>query len=304
MGPSSVFRGLWVALVTPFHQGALDEAALRRLVRHVLAGGAQGLVPVGSTGEAATMSERERLRVLEIALEESGGRVPVMPGAGTNCTETTVALVRAARQAGASAALVVTPYYNKPTPEGQIAHFEAVARVGLPILMYNIPGRTGVNMTVETMLALGRLPEICGVKESSGTVDMVSDLVAGAAQRGLDFVVMSGDDPLALPSMAVGATGLISVVGNVAPKETGEILTHFQAGRTAEAARAHARLLPLIRALFLETNPAPTKALLAQLGMMDNELRLPLVPVRPATAEKLRHTWEQLGLAAPAGAGA
>jgi 4-hydroxy-tetrahydrodipicolinate synthase len=226
-----------------------------------------------------------------------------MPGTGTNCTETTVALTRAARQAGAQAALVVTPYYNKPTPEGQVAHFEAAARVGLPILMYNIPGRTGVNMTVETMLTLGRLPEICGVKESSGSLDTVSELVAGAAARGLDFAVMSGDDPLALPSVAVGATGLISVVGNVVPRETREILVHHAAGRPAEAARAHARILPLIRALFLETNPAPAKALLAQLGMMHNELRLPLVPVRPATEAKLRETWQKLGLPAPAAAG-
>jgi 4-hydroxy-tetrahydrodipicolinate synthase len=300
MSASSMFKGMWVALVTPFQAGALDEPALRRVTRHVLAGGADGLVPVGSTGEAATMNDRERLRVLEVVLEEAAGRVPVMPGTGTNCTETTVALTRAAKSAGAQAALVVTPYYNKPTPEGQIAHFEAAAKVGLPILMYNIPGRTGVNMTVETMLTLGRLPEICGVKESSGSLDTVSELVAGAAARRLDFVVMSGDDPLALPSMAVGATGLISVVGNVAPRETWEILTHFSAGRNAEAARAHARILPLIRALFLETNPAPAKALLADLGMMHNELRLPLVPVRPATAAKVRETWHQLGLTAPA----
>jgi 4-hydroxy-tetrahydrodipicolinate synthase len=294
---------MWVALVTPFRGGAVDESALRRLVRHVLAGGADGLVPAGSTGEAATMGAAERLRVLEVVLEEAGGRVPVMPGTGTNCTETTVALTREARQAGAQAALVVTPYYNKPTPEGQIAHFEAAARVGLPILMYNIPGRTGVNMTVETMLTLGRLPEICGVKESSGSVEPVSELVAGAAERGLDFAVMSGDDPLALPSLAVGATGLISVVGNVAPRETREILSHFAAGRSAEAARAHARILPLIRALFLETNPAPAKALLAHLGMLHNELRLPLVPVRPATEARLREVWQKLGLASPEGAG-
>ncbi|HVP37935.1 MAG TPA: 4-hydroxy-tetrahydrodipicolinate synthase [Candidatus Saccharimonadales bacterium] len=304
MSKGEMFRGLWVALVTPFRGGAVDEAALRGLVRHVLRGGVQGLVPVGSTGEAATQSEAERMRVLEIVLEEAAGKVPVMPGTGTNCTETSVALTRAAQRAGAQAALVVTPYYNKPTPEGQIAHFEAVARVGLPILMYNIPGRTGVNMTVETMLHLGRLPEIAGVKESSGSLDTVSELVGGAAERGLEFAVMSGDDSLALPSLAVGATGLISVVANAAPRETREILAHFQAGRTAEAARAHARLLPLIKALFAETNPAPVKALLARLGMMQNELRLPLVPVRPATEKRLQEVWERLGLAAPAAAGA
>jgi 4-hydroxy-tetrahydrodipicolinate synthase len=303
MSAVSMFKGMWVALVTPFKGGAIDEPALRALTRHLLAGGADGLVPVGSTGEASTMNEAERTRVLEIVLEEAGGKVPVMPGTGTNCTETTVALTRAARAAGAQAALVVTPYYNKPTPEGQIAHFEAVARVGLPILMYNIPGRTGVNMTVETMLALGRLPEICGVKESSGSLDPVSELVAGAASRGLDFVVMSGDDPLALPSVSVGATGVISVVGNVVPRETREILTHFAAGRNPQAARAHARILPLIRALFLETNPAPCKALLSHLGMMTPEVRLPLVPVRPATATRLVEVWNQLGLTAPAAAG-
>ncbi|MBI5836616.1 MAG: 4-hydroxy-tetrahydrodipicolinate synthase [Candidatus Eisenbacteria bacterium] len=303
MATSDIFKGLWVALVTPFRGGAVDEKALRALARRLIEGSVDGLVPVGSTGEAATMDDAERLRVIEIVLEEAGGKVPVMPGTGTNCTATTVALTRAARQAGAQAALVVTPYYNKPTPEGQLAHFEAAAKVGLPIIMYNIPGRTGVNMTVETMLTLARLPEIAGVKESSGSLDTVSELVAGAAERGLDFVVMSGDDSLALPSMAVGATGLVSVVGNVVPRETRAMIAAFQQGRAPEAARLHAKLLPLIKVLFAETNPAPCKALLSMLGMMQNELRLPLVPVRAATATKLRETWERLGFAAPAAAG-
>ena len=301
MAGKSMFSGVWVALVTPFRGGAVDEPALRALVRHVLAGGVNGLVPLGTTGEAATLSAAEKQRVLEVVLEEARGAVPVMPGTGSNNTETTIAQTRAARAAGAQAALVVTPYYNKPTPEGQVAHYEAVVRAnpGFPVLIYNIPGRTGVNMTVDTLLHLGRLPEIGGVKEASGSLDHASELVAGAAERSMDFAVLSGDDTLTLPMMAVGGRGVVSVVGNIVPRETSAMVAQFAQGRTTDAARMHARLLPLVKALFAETNPSPAKELLSVLGMCQNQVRLPLVPVREATAKRLREVWERLGLEAP-----
>lgn len=297
----SMFRGLWVALVTPFRGGAVDEPALRALTRHVLGGGADGLVPLGTTGESATQDEKERARVLEIVLEEAAGKAPVMPGTGSNSTDVTIRQTLAARKAGAQAALVVTPYYNKPTPEGQVAHYEAVAKAaGFPIMIYNIPGRTGVNMSVETLLHLARLPEIQAVKEASGSLDQSSELVAGAAERGLEFAVMSGDDTLTLPILSVGGTGVVSVVGNIVPRETREMIALFQSGKVGEAARQHARLFPLIKALFLETNPSPTKYLLNHLGVCLPEVRLPLLPVKPGTARCLEEAWRAAGLAAPA----
>jgi 4-hydroxy-tetrahydrodipicolinate synthase len=292
-----MFKGLWVALVTPFRGGKLDEQALRALTQHVLAGGVNGLVPLGTTGEAATQDDAEKARVLEIVLEEAAGKVPVMPGTGSNCTATTVRQTVAARKAGAQAALVVTPYYNKPTPEGQIAHFEAVAAAAqLPIMIYNIPGRTAVNMTVETLLHLARLPEIQAVKEASGSLDQASELVAGAAERGLDFAVMSGDDSLTLPLMSVGGTGVVSVIGNLVPRFCRDMLDASEAGRRAEAVRMHGRMLPLIKALFSETNPGPAKHLLHKMGLCENELRLPMIPVRPATAARLDEVWRTTGL--------
>ncbi|HET7226988.1 MAG TPA: 4-hydroxy-tetrahydrodipicolinate synthase [Candidatus Eisenbacteria bacterium] len=274
-----MFDGLTVAMVTPFRNGALDLDATDRLVEFMLEGGVEGLVVSGSTGEAATTSTDERRRLWSFVRERVKGRAPVIAGTGTNNTADSIALTQMAEEIGCDGALVVTPYYNKPTPRGQIAHFTAVARsTRLPLMLYNVPGRTATNTMPETFEKLQEVQNIVAIKEASGSVDQSSTLAARTR-----FTVLSGDDSLTLPIIAVGGTGIVSVAGQVAPRAMRTLTDHARAGRMADAAEVHRRLLPLFKALFVESNPGPVKFLLSAMGLIENELRLPLVPVEPAT---------------------
>ena len=280
------FSGLAVALATPFTAaGGVDLPAFRALVRHVVAGGVDTLVPLGSTGEAATILDAERDAIISACLEEAGGR-PVVVGTGHNATVQAAALTKRAQALGAQGALVVTPYYNKPTPAGLVAHFAAVAEAapGLPIIAYNVPGRTGLNLTPTVLARLWENPQVVAVKESSGNLAQIAEI---ARQLPEGKLLLSGDDNLALASLAVGASGLVSVLGNALPRETAALVAAAREGRTAEALGLHQRLLPLMDALFLESNPIPLKAALKLLGLCGDGLRLPLVPAEPATRTRL-----------------
>jgi len=278
--------GLAVALATPFTaSGEVDLPAFRKLVRHVVAGGVKTLVPLGSTGEAATILDAERDAVIAACLEESGGR-PVVVGTGHNATRQAAAMTKRAQALGAHGALVVTPYYNKPTPDGLVAHFAAVAEAapGFPLIAYNVPGRTGLNVVPATLARLWENPQVVAVKESSGNLAQIAEI---ARQLPKGKTLLSGDDNLALAALAVGASGLVSVLGNVLPRETSALVEAARAGRPAEALRLHQQLLPLMDALFLESNPIPLKAALAMLGLCGDALRLPLVPASAATRTRL-----------------
>ncbi len=291
-----MFDGLIVAMVTPFRDGALDLEATARLVDFMLDGGVEGLVVSGSTGEAATCTVEERLQLWRAVREQVRGRVPVIAGTGTNNTAESIALTRRAEELGLDGAMIVTPYYNKPTPRGQIAHFTAVAQsTRLPLVLYNVPGRTATNTMPDTFAKLDSVPNVVAVKEASGSLDQASALRARSR-----LTLLSGDDSLTVPMIAVGATGVISVAGNVAPREMRLLCDHARAGRTGEAEAMHRRLGPLFKGLFLESNPGPVKYLLSHLGLIRNELRLPLVPVEPATEEAIRAAAKASGIAAPA----
>lgn len=278
--------GLAVALATPFTpSGELDLPAFRKLVRHVVAGGVDTLVPLGSTGEAVTILDAERDAIITACLEESSGR-PVVVGTGHNATRQAAAMTKRAQALGAAGALVVTPYYNKPTPDGLVAHYAAVAEAapGLPLIAYNVPGRTGLNVTPETLVRLWENPQVVAVKESSGNLAQIAEM-ARTLPRGK--ALLSGDDNLALAAMAVGAVGLISVLGNVMPRETAAMIASARQGNAAEALRLHQQLLPLMDALFLESNPIPLKAALKLLGLGEDTVRLPLVPATAATRTRV-----------------
>lgn len=274
-----MFEGLTVALVTPFREGDLDLDGMARLVEHCIEGGVQSLVVSGSTGEAATCSVEERRQLWAFVRDRANKRVPVVAGTGTNSTSDSIELTRMAEELGLDGAMVVTPFYNKPTPRGQIAHFTAVARATkLPLILYNVPGRTATNTQPETFAAVQGESNIVAVKEASGNLDQASALVSGTR-----FTVLSGDDSLTLPMASIGARGVISVAGNAAPAAMRQLCDHALAGRTSEAGAAHLALMPLFKGLFAESNPGPVKYLLSQMGIMENELRLPLVPIEPAT---------------------
>ncbi|MBD3368492.1 MAG: 4-hydroxy-tetrahydrodipicolinate synthase [Candidatus Eisenbacteria bacterium] len=274
-----MFEGSIVAIVTPMKDGEIDEGSLRRLLKLHREAGTDGIVPAGCTGEAATLTFDERMRVLEICLEEMGDDIPVIPGTGSNSTRETVRLTAAARRAGAQGVLIITPYYNKPTPEGQYRHYRAVAEeVDVPIVLYNVPGRTGTNMPPETVARLAELPNIVAIKEAAGSVDRVSAILELA-----DITVLSGDDPLTLPMMAVGASGVVSVVANVLPSLVSEMVAAYPSN-PFRALELHRVLRPISNALFLESNPGPVKYTLAELGMIDSaEPRPPLAEVTDRT---------------------
>lgn len=285
-----MFEGVSVALVTPFRDGALDEDALRRLIRHVLAQGVDGLVPTGSTGEAPVLDAAERERVWAVTVEEARGRAFVVAGTGTNDTRTSVELSRRAAGAGVDGVMLSGPYYNKPGQKGLEAHFLTVAdAVPLPMLVYNIPGRTAVNILPETLARLARHERIVAVKEASGSLEQATQILAET-----DLTLLAGDDLLALPLASIGARGVVSVAGHLVGDRMRAMLTAAREGRPEEAARIHRALFPLIRALFLESNPAPVKAALARLGLIQNELRLPLVPVGGETERSLARAWAAL----------
>ncbi len=278
--------GLGVALATPFTpSGEVDLAAFRKLVRHVVAGGVNFLVPLGTTGEASTLLDAERDAVITACLEESG-HCPVVVGTGHNATRQAAALTKRAQALGAAGALVVTPYYNKPTPDGLVAHYAAVAEAapGLPLIAYNVPGRTGLNVTPAVLARLWQNPQVVAVKESSGSLAQIAEI---ARTLPLGKTLLSGDDNLALAAIAVGAPGLRSVLGNALPRETAAMIAAALQGNGTEALRLHQQLLPLMDALFLESNPIPLKAVLKMLGFGEDALRLPLVPATAATRTRL-----------------
>jgi 4-hydroxy-tetrahydrodipicolinate synthase len=280
------FTGCGTALVTPFSRdGALDEAAVRRLARRQIDGGIHFLVPVGTTGESPTLSEDERVRVVELVVEEAAGRVPVLAGAGGYDTREVVHVGRRMKRAGAAGLLSVTPYYNKPTPEGLFQHYSAIAgEVGLPVIVYNVPGRTGVNVDVATLARLAGIPNVIGVKEASGNVSQMCEICRALPDS---FIVLSGDDALTLPLMAIGGHGIISVGSNEAPAAMSRMVELAQAGDFARAREIHARLMPLFSANFVEANPIPVKAAMAQMGLLEEVYRLPMVPPRPESRKRI-----------------
>ena len=278
-----MFTGLTVAMVTPFRQGKVDWEAVDRLVDHLLAGGVDGIVPSGSTGESPTLSTDERRELFRRVRTRVGRRAFILAGTGTNSTEGTLAQTRLAREERADGALVVTPYYNKPTQAGLYAHFRRVAEEGgLPVCLYNVPGRTGVSLQPETVRRLAAVPGIVAIKEASGSLDQVSEIC-----RDAPLTVLCGDVSLTVPMLAVGARGVISVVGNLVPRPLQEMLTAFAAGNQARALELHRALFDLGRILFIESNPGPIKYALARAGLIDGEPRLPLVGVSDESARKI-----------------
>lgn len=270
-------HGCLTALITPFRDGQIDEPALRALVDRQIAGDVDGLVPCGTTGEAPALSAREWEQVVAVAVETAAGRVPILAGTGSNSTAASIERTRRARELGADGALVVTPYYNRPTQEGLYRHFAAIAEaVDLPLVLYNVPGRTGVNLLPETVVRLADIPAIVGVKEASGSLDQASQIVNDAPAG---FVVLSGDDSLTLPIASVGGRGIISVVSNIAPEAVSALTATCLAGDFAAARAMHLALFDLCRAMFVETNPVPVKAAAAMLGFCTPEVRLPLAPL-------------------------
>lgn len=281
--------GLAVALATPFDQSdKVHLAAFRRLVQHV-ATAADMLVPLGTTGEAATLSDDERDALVIACVEEAAGK-PVVVGTGSNCTRQAAEWTQRAQQLGATAALVVTPYYNKPTEQGLVAHYLSIAAAaaGLPIIVYNVPGRTGQNVSPSLLRQLWEIPQVVAIKESSGDLTQIGEM---ARELPPQKTLLSGDDNLALPSIALGAEGLVSVLGNVMPREMKALVDAARAGRRAEALTIHQRLLPLMGALFSESNPVPLKALLHQRGFCDARVRLPLTPATAETQDTLAAAW-------------
>ena len=289
-------RGSIVALVTPFRGGAVDEAALRALARWQLEQGTDGLVPCGTTGEGATLTPDEADRVVRICVEEArahGKGAPVIAGVGSNSTARTIENARRAKEQGADAALVVTPYYNKPTQEGLFRHFEEVAQKGrLPVVLYNVPSRTSVDMTAETVGRLAKVPGIVGVKEASGSIVRVAEI----RERAPNLAILAGDDMFTLATLAMGGQGVISVVANVAPRDLASLYDSFAGGDLPSAQAAMQRFTPLVRAMFVETNPLPVKYALSRLGRIENELRLPLVPLSADGAAKVDAALKAYGL--------
>ncbi len=280
------FKGVLTALVTPFKNGEVDEAALRRHIQFQIEGGVDGIVPCGTTGESPTLSHDEHKRVVSIAVEEAKGRVAVLAGAGSNSTREAIALTVHAKKAGADGVLAVTPYYNKPTPEGLYLHYKAISEAAdIPIVLYNIPGRCGINILPETMARLAEIPGVAGVKEAAGDVGQMIRIIELC---GPDFLVTSGDDGLTLPLLAVGGHGVISVASNIIPGPMAEMSRAWEKGETAKARELFFKMLPLFKALFVEANPMPVKAALAMMGRIEPETRLPMCDVRPATAELLK----------------
>lgn len=289
-----MFTGSLVAIVTPFRSGKVDERAFAELIEWQIAKGTNGIVPCGTTGESATLSHDEHNRVIELAVEVVQRRVPVIAGTGSNSTDEAIALTRHAKQAGVDGALLITPYYNKPTQEGLYRHYKAVAEaVELPLVLYNIPGRTGVNMLPTTIARLAAIPTIAGVKEGSGSVQQASDIVQMCGER---LSVLAGDDSLTLPMMAVGGKGVITVTANVMPAEMARLVKAFAEGKIEDARRIHFNLSPLFAALFYETNPIPVKEALGLMGKIDPEVRLPLCPMAQDTREKLIRVLKEAAL--------
>src|ERR671930_1598168 len=289
------FTGVGTALVTPFTKtGALDEAAVRRLGRRQIDAGIHFLCPCGTTGESPTLTDAEKLRIVEILVAEAGGRVPILAGAGGYNTKAVIELAREMEKRGASGLLSVTPYYNKPTQEGLYQHYKAIAdSTALPIVVYNMPGRTGVNVEVATLERLAEIPNIAGVKEASGNVSQMCDICRAVPP---DFIVLSGDDALTLPLMAVGGRGIISVASNEIPADMVQMVEAAERNDFAAARRVHDRIVALMQINFVEANPVPVKAAMAAMGLIEEVYRLPMVPPQPASRAKILNVLKEFGL--------
>jgi 4-hydroxy-tetrahydrodipicolinate synthase len=290
-----LFTGTYTAIVTPFKGGQVDETALEKLIKIQVKAGVNGIVPVGTTGESPTLDYDEHIQVIESTVEIAAGKIKVLAGTGGNSTSEAIYLTKAAEEAGADGSLQVAPYYNKPTQEGLFQHFQAVARAtSLPIVLYSVPSRCGVEIGVDTVARLAHdNANIVGIKEAGGTPDRVSQL---RAILGPKFTILSGDDSLTLPFMAVGAHGVVSVASNVIPREVAHMVEAFATGKVELAQKLHQRFYPLFKDLFIETNPVPVKAALAMMGQIEEEYRLPLVPIAGKHRETLRATMKACGV--------
>lgn len=290
-----MFRGSIVAIVTPFKNGKVDEKKLGELIDFQIKNGTSGIVPCGTTGESATLTFDEHERVIEIAIEQAKKRVPVIAGTGSNSTEEAIMLTKQAAKAGADASLQVSPYYNRPTQKGLYEHFKAIANsVDIPIILYNIAGRTGVNIEPETIAKLASdCKNIVAVKEASGSLDQMSRIKSLCPKS---FQLISGDDGLTLPVLSIGGIGIISVVANIVPKDVSDLVSAFEKGDIKKAQELHYKLLPLIKAAFIETNPIPVKTAMGLLGMCSADLRLPMCEMAPENLEKLKKALRDYGL--------
>lgn len=290
-----MFRGSITAMVTPFHNGKVDEKAFRQLIELQIQNGTSGLVPCGTTGESATLSFEEHDRVIELTVEAANRRIPVIAGTGSNSTEEAIMLTRHAEKAGADASLQVSPYYNRPTQKGLYLHFKAIAdSVKIPIILYNIASRTGVNIEPETIAKLARdCKNIVSVKEASGNLDQMSRIRQICPES---FVLLSGDDSLTLPLMAIGGKGIISVVANIIPRDVADMVDAFLMDDVQRAQEFHYKMLPLIKAMFIETNPIPLKTAMGLMGLCSDEMRLPMCPMAEENLEKLKKALKDYGL--------
>ena len=287
-----MFSGCIVAQVTPFKDGEVDFKKLDELVEFHLDSGTDCISPCGTTGESPTLSHEEHEAVIENVVRKVAGRIKVLGGTGSNSTAEAIRLTRYAKSAGADGALMVTPYYNKPTQEGLYQHYRTVAQeVDIPIVLYNVPGRTGISIAPETVARLSKIKNIVAIKEASGSLDQASAIRALS-----DITILSGDDSLTLPIMSIGGQGVVSVVANIVPQDVKAMVTAFKEGKTAEAEERHRRLFPLCRAMFIETNPIPVKTAMRILRRLNGELRLPLCPMQPANEEKLKQALKDYGL--------
>jgi 4-hydroxy-tetrahydrodipicolinate synthase len=290
-----MFTGTYTAIVTPFRGGQLDEPALERLIKSQIKGGVDGIVPVGTTGESPTVNCEEHIKLIALSVKFAAGKIKVLAGTGANATSEAIYLTQEAEKAGADGSLQVAPYYNKPTQEGLFQHFKAIAKATkLPIVLYSIPGRCGIEIAVDTVKRLAHdCKNIIGIKEAGGSCDRVSQL---RAVLGPKFEILSGDDSLTVPFMSVGANGVISVASNVAPKEVAQMVKAMARGDARKALALHGKYYPLFKDLFIETNPTPVKAALAMMKMMEEEYRLPLVPMNPKNWDVLRTTLKRCGV--------
>lgn len=283
-----MFRGSLVAIVTPFENGRLNEKRFKSLIEFQIKNGTSGIVPCGTTGESATMSLEEHERLVELTVQTTAARVPVIAGTGSNNTKEAIELTRHAKKCGADGALLISPYYNKPTQEGIYQHFKAIAEeVDIPIVLYNIASRTGVNIEPHTVARLAELKNIVAIKEASGNVGQMAQILQLCGDK---LALISGDDALTLPVLSIGGIGVISVVANIVPAETAKLVKQFEEGNIKEARKTYCRLLPLIKAMFIETNPGPVKTAMGMMGLIGPELRLPLCPMLPENIERLKKT--------------
>ncbi len=289
-----MFSGSIVAIITPFKDGKVDEEAYRQLIEFQIENGTSAIVPCGTTGESATLNVEEHARVIDIAVEAVNKRVPVIAGTGGNSTSEAIELTEHAKKVGADATLQVTPYYNKPTQEGLYQHFKAIAKaVPLPQVLYNVPSRTSVNMLPETVARLAELPEVVAIKEASGDLGQMADVVRLAGDK---ITLLSGDDNLTLPVLSIGGAGVVSVAANIVPRDTADLVKAWEEGKIDEAKGLFYKLLPLCQAMFFETNPIPVKTSLGLMGKIQDEMRLPLYPMAPANLEKLKKALSDYGL--------